>query len=365
MGRRNPNNLPTFLHTDAKGQFFRKFPVRGADGIVRTKRELMGLMSRKEAIRTHQVWQASFALGKVNAQERPPVRFKQASEAFLVYSKARKRTWEGDVGKVRTMLEFFGDVQLSSFTPALAQKFLSHWQHRERKINRPLSEATLNSYIACLNTLMNQAVYNGFIDRNPIKGFKKYTLDNQRTRTLKPEEYEALLSHCSAHLKPIVEVAYKVGMRRGEILGLRWGQVVFEDNGRGYIKLGSEDTKTKTGREVPLDASLVSLLKGLRGPGADYVFTYGGKPIQEIRTTFKRACRRAGIKDFRFHDLRHCAITNMRKAGVDDATIMAISGHKTAHMFRRYNHIDMGDKQKALDKIQLFYDQSPADRFVA
>ena len=75
--------------------------------------------------------------------------------------------------------------------------------------------------------------------------------------------------------------------------------------------------------------------------------------MKELKTGFKRTCARAGIQDFRFHDLRHCGITNMRKAGVPDNVIMSISGHKTAVMFRRYDAIDRVDRQDAMKKVRL------------
>jgi len=83
------------------------------------------------------------------------------------------------------------------------------------------------------------------------------------------------------------------------------------------------------------------------------VFTHGGKPItgSTIRVGLEIACRRAGIEEFIFHDLRHIFTTNMRRAGVHDLVIMAITGHKTPAMFMRYNTISREELMVAAGKI--------------
>ena len=74
-------------------------------------------------------------------------------------------------------------------------------------------------------------------------------------------------------------------------------------------------------------------------------------PINEIKNAFTTARRRAGIVDFRFHDLRHCAASNFRRAGVDTITAMKIVGHKSQKMYRRYNNVKEDDLRRAAAKI--------------
>ncbi len=82
-----------------------------------------------------------------------------------------------------------------------------------------------------------------------------------------------------------------------------------------------------------------------------YVFTFKGQPLLEIKRSFNSAFRRANIKDFRFHDLRHTFVTNARKAGVHDFVIMAITGHTTFEMFKRYNKVDREDLKNGINSI--------------
>ena len=77
-----------------------------------------------------------------------------------------------------------------------------------------------------------------------------------------------------------------------------------------------------------------------------------GNPIITIKHSFQDACKKASIKDFRFHDLRHTFNTNMRKAGVDRSVIMKITGHKTMSMFERYNTVDSDDARSAMTQFE-------------
>ena len=84
------------------------------------------------------------------------------------------------------------------------------------------------------------------------------------------------------------------------------------------------------------------------------VFLRNGESIRSVRTAFEKARERAGIADLRFHDLRHCAATNLRRAGVDVMTAMAIIGHRAEKMYRRYNTIDESDLKKAASQVNTY-----------
>ena len=118
----------------------------------------------------------------------------------------------------------------------------------------------------------------------------------------------------------IFSTAVQLGQRLGELVSLTWDRV---DLHRGIITLRSIDTKTKKPRQVPLTLpvrqALVELSK-VRDLGHRHVFVYHRSPVQEVKTAFRTACRRAGIENLRFHDRRHCAATNLKRAGVHTTT---------------------------------------------
>lgn len=143
-------------------------------------------------------------------------------------------------------------------------------------------------------------------------------------------------------------------MRLGEILSLTWERVIKDFK---LIRLRPEDTKTDEARLIPLTPTIGELLKDLnqlRYLNQDHVFLVKGKSVYSIKTAFNAACRRAKIEDFHFHDFRHTAITNMRRAGIDHLTIMKISGHKTMEVFRRYNSFHESDLREAASRFNTY-----------
>jgi integrase len=178
--------------------------------------------------------------------------------------------------------------------------------------------------------------------------------NNARDRVLSPEEFERLQHHSSFHLQAINRMAYQTGMRRGEILNLAWDRV---DLKAELIRLKAEDTKTDEARFVPLTADLTIELKELykvRYLHEPRVFLVNGKSVSSIKTAFNAAFRRAKIEGFRFHDFRHTAVTNMRRAGIDHLTIMRITGHKTLEVFKRYNSFLESDLKDAAHRFNTY-----------
>ena len=121
-------------------------------------------------------------------------------------------------------------------------------------------------------------------------------------------------------------------MRQAEILNLTWKEI---DLKMGFIRLGGERTKNKIGRNIPLHPRIIEFLRTCPRPiDGGYVF---GNSRRFNRKAYNKAVESAGIADFNFHDLRHCAINNMRLAGNDHFVIKQASGAKTDSAFQRYN----------------------------
>jgi integrase len=353
MSRPNVHGLPQFLRKDDKGYFLDYFITEG--GLRKRKRVRLGEIPAVQAKKILAQHTQEIVAGKFLAVEKPEATFNEAADSFLAYSEARRKSHRNDLQMVNRLKGYFGNRPLKSLTPDIVEGYLT--QRRKAGnitfTGKPLSNSTINRDLDILKSVLNRAVFNGLLEKNPIqkvKGFK----EESRDRTLTLKEYEALLGRCSPRLSAVVQLAYWTGMRKGEILGLRWDQVDLQNK---VVNLEAADTKTKEKREVPLTEGLLDLLK--RTPktlGNPYVFTHKGRRILDIKTAFLNACRAAGIKGFRFHDLRHCAVTNLRKAGVNDSVIMSISGHKTYAMFKRYNRIDRQDRVNALLQVERQFD---------
>jgi integrase len=272
-----------------------------------------------------------------------------------------KRSYNRDQRSVRLLLPHFGDRLLKDIKMATVEAYKQKRLADTNYKGTHTKPATVNRELACLKTIFSKAVKNGKAERNPTCGVKLLKENNVRDRVLSSEEYELLLTHSAPHLNPIIKLAYHTGMRLGEILGLTWGQV---DLREGFIKLAPEDCKTNEGRLVPLAPALIDMFKTMpRGLPGVLVFLRDGKPITSIREAFTSACKRAGIDNFHFHDLRHTFVNNRRLEGHDYFRIMAATGHKTMSVFKRYNTVSR-DELKALvggkmDTMDTYMDTYP------
>jgi len=254
----------------------------------------------------------------------------------------------------------------SRFLPIFGSKILegvttTHVEdYREKRRLAPglqgttLKVSSLNRDLALLKHMFSYALREGWLEKNPVSRIKLEKENNARDRVLEPEEFTRLQTHSASHLQAVNLMASQTGMRLGEILHLTWDQVDIKAN---VIRLQAGDTKTNEGRLVPLTQELTVLLKNLykvRYLYETHVFLVKGHSVHSIKTAFNAACRRSGIQGFRFHDFRHTAVTNMRRANIDHLTIMKITGHKTLEVFKRYNSFLEGDLRKAASQFSTY-----------
>jgi integrase len=252
---------------------------------------------------------------------------------------------------MRFILQYFAGKFVSDIDRRDVESFQSARRATLRTDGRPRANSTCNREVEALRRLLNKAIEWGMLERNPASRIKPLPEPQGRTRFLSLDEAKRLLEASSRHLTPIIVCALETGMRRSEILGLRWSDV---DMRTQTIYLG--DTKNGESRRVPISNRLFSVLSTLpRRLGSDHVFNgepkigKTGTPFHDVRTSFENACRRAGIEQFRFHDLRHTAASHMAMAGVPLRTIGEILGHKTAAMTERYAHLTPEHKRKAVE----------------
>jgi integrase len=146
-------------------------------------------------------------------------------------------------------------------------------------------------------------------------------------------------------------------MRKGEILSLKWDNT---DLNHGFILL--DRTKNGERREIPINDTVRGILQGLtRRLDIPYVFynDTSGKLYQDIKRSFNTAVRRAGIRDFHFHDLRHTFASHLVMAGVDLTTVSRLLGHKTLTMTLRYAHLAPSHMVKAVDILDSTLNEKP------
>jgi integrase len=253
----------------------------------------------------------------------------------LVQIKA-KRSYGRDELSIRTLGTFFSGKVVKDLTVNQLEAYRQVRLQEESCRKQMTRPATINREIACLRHILNLAEQEGKIDEVPFKRMKALKENNIRNRILSSDEYDRLLAACPPHTARIVKMAYYTGMRQGEILNLKWDQV---DIKGGMVRLRPEDTKTDDARTIPLHTEVIAMLNAMPRTIHGFVFTCDGRPVKEVKRSFKTACKRSGIENFTFHDLRHTCINNWRLQGHDYFRIMAASGHKTMNVFKRYNTV--------------------------
>jgi integrase len=247
------------------------------------------------------------------------------------------RLREGPLGR------YFGGVMLRDLTPWKVRGYVK--ARREGKIGRPVGPAAINRDLARLKHLWNAAKRRKLVSGdNPVSESGKLKEPGGRVRYLTWDEEERLLAACPEWLRDLVIVACHTGIRRGALLGLQWQDVHFEIE-EGMIRVSQDLSKNGEEYWVHMNPTVREALERVLRASAqteasDYVF---GKPNgqrrKSIRTAWKKALERAGIEDFRFHDLRHTAASRvvMRGGSLYDAG--RLLGHRTPGMTQRYAHL--------------------------
>ena len=168
---------------------------------------------------------------------------------------------------------------------------------------------------------------------NPVQRVPRPKISTGRTRRLEGDEEERLLSACCENIRHVVKFALETAMRRGEIAAIEWKHVDL-DNRAVYLPR----TKNESERTVPLSPSAISILRELENGEADGpVF---GMAAMAITHAYMKACKRAGIEDLTFHDLRHEATSRLfENTDLDVMEIRSITGHRSMQMLARYSHL--------------------------
>ena len=314
---------------------------------------------KKVAERAYQKKMVEWAEKKyLDIKEESTLTFGQLVQWFLELPVVRQNKTIKDIERAcRDLEKVFGPMLVREIKPGMVEKYQTQRLQEPTRYGGPRSTANVNRTIAVMKRMFNLAVREELMEKTPCWGVRMLPEDNTRDRILSLEELDRLLHHLPRHAGLVVHFAYLTGMRAGEIFNLTWDKVNLT---KRIIRLEAKDTKTCEPRVVFLCQPAYDILNEagrVRFLDHNLVFTYRGKPLKKVKKAFSSACRKAGINNFRFHDLRHTFITNMRKAGVDHSVIMKLTGHKTAAMFLRYNSVDLEDARGAYQKLEALLDK--------
>ncbi|MCX8070093.1 MAG: site-specific integrase [Thermodesulfovibrionales bacterium] len=285
----------------------------------------------------------------VEIKKIPNVSFRQLSERYLAWVQGRQNSAKIKMYMVGQLLSVFGDILIKRFTTSMID------QLQTDLINKGYKPSSNNKITNLIKHMFHKALEWELITEDVLKRIRKVKPlkdDGKRLRYLSKEECHSLINNCEPHLKPIVIMALNTGMRRGEILNLKWSNI---DLKHGFILL--DKTKNGERRELPINSTLRATLQSItRRIDVPYVFYNPEtlKPFRDIKKSFSRACKRAGITDFHFHDLRHTFASHLVMSGVDLTTVSRLLGHKDIKMTLRYSHLapdHVSNAVNVLDKV--------------
>lgn len=248
--------------------------------------------------------------------------------------------------------QIIGNYVLADVTPALIANMRDRLLQGKTPRGNIRSPSTVVRYLSALSHTFTIAIKEwGWLEENPLLKVTKPQQPRGRVRFLDDAERVRLLEACKASsnpfLYPVVILALATGMRQAEIMNLRWSEVDFERN-----KITLYETKNGEIRVAPLTGHAHSVLKGLhkkRSSETELVFPGNNpnKPI-DLRFPWEQVIKKAEIKDFRFHDLRHCCASYLLMNKVPLPVIAEILGHKTYQMVKRYAHLSEDHKWQAV-----------------
>ena len=277
--------------------------------------------------------------------------FKDFAEQYLEYSKANKAvsSYQRDRTIVNThLVQAWGEIDLVRITPRLIEDY---------KVQRlgKVTPATFNREFNTIKNLFRKAVEWGYLRENPTVPVKWIKTGKQAVRFLSDDEIQRLIAACAAsghaQFYGIVVVALNTGMRKGEILRLRWSDVDFKRRQIRVVSSEDGNTKNYDSRVIPMNRSVENLLrKHPRRLDSPYVFPgESGQMFNKTNYHFTKAVKRSGIPHARFHDLRHTFASHLVMKGIDLRTVQELLGHKDMRMTLKYAHLAPDHVRKAVE----------------
>jgi integrase len=244
---------------------------------------------------------------------------------------------------VQHFIRLLGNPPIHSLTVKVVEDY------RETRREEGVGPATINKELATLKHGLTKAVDWKMVQKHIREDLKAVRKDKEppgRLRYLADhQEADRLIHACRGAFRSLVVTALHTGMRRGEILSLTWDHVNLT---HGVFRL----TQTKNGesREIPINETVRSVLAGLRTRiDVPWVFhDEAGNKFKDTRKRFEAACKRMGLLDFHFHDLRHTFASWLVMSGVPLATVSELLGHKSITMTMRYAHLSPAHKAHAV-----------------
>ncbi len=319
-------------------------------------RESSGSSNRADAVKLLKRRIGDASQGRTIGPQAEKTRFKQLTQMLIDDYRANgRRSLKRIRASVGHLLAFFGDEFAMDIT---GDRIASYIVYRQ---DEKAAAATINRELAALKRAFRLGEKVGKVIQRPEVSMLRE--DNRRKGFFEAEEYRAVLEQLPEELKPVIETAYITGWRiASEILTRQRHHVNLE---AGWLRLEPGETKNGEGRNFPLTPDLREVLarqiektrevEQATGRILPWLFHRNGSPIKDFRGAWASACERAGVAKRIPHDFRRTAVRNLERAGVPRSAAMAMVGHRTESIYRRYAIADEVMLKEGAIKLAAFH----------
>lgn len=341
---KNSRQLPRGVWVN-KGEYW----IRYRDRSGQLHREAVGPLLT-QAIAAYQKRRTEIREGKFFPESvtARPVLFGEVAQQYLQLAKGRKRSWDKDQDHLENLLPALKDAPVASLTPGRLESVLAGLADQ-----RQWAPATFNRHRATLSAVFKQAMKDEKCRSNPAKLVAHRKENNERVRYLSAEEEARLIAvlRCRWPKREAeIVTAIHTGMRRSEQYrtaqvpdgGLKWEHIDFR---AGVIRLPR--SKPDKPREIRMNSVVRDTLRAIpQRINSPYVFRQ-----TDPQKWFRRVLRAAGIKNFRWHDLRHTFGSRLAMKGVPIRDIALLMGHSQIQVTMRYCHLQPGNLADAVERL--------------
>ncbi|NGY05351.1 tyrosine-type recombinase/integrase [Solimonas terrae] len=230
-----------------------------------------------------------------------------------------------------------------------------------------VTNTTVNRRVQVLRAILRRAAHEWeWLDKVPR--FRMLNEPQGRVRFLTRQEAMRLLTELPEHLRAMARFSLATGLRQGNVKRLRWAQV---DRERRRAWILAEEAKARRAISVPLNAEAMQVIEEQIGRHPEFVFTFQGEPVTQISTkAWRSAVKRAGIENFRWHDLRHTWASWHAQNGTPMNVLQELGGWRTSEMVQRYAHLSMEHleryaEQARLSELAIGYDLATLEKETA
>ncbi len=299
-----------------------------------------GTVDKAAAQRLHdklkaEIWKVT------HLDEKPQKLWIEAAVRWIKESQHKKSLRE-DRANLKWLDQYFGNMELSKITSEVIEKIA------DKKAATNVTNATINRILALIRAILRKAEKQWkWLDRAPSITLRKE--EERRISWLSYEKAEALIKELPPHLADLTAFSLATGLRRNNVLKLKWKNV---DLGREHAVIHADEAKGKKAIPVPLNKNAISIIRKQIGKHTEFIFTYKGNPIKQCNTkAWRKALERAGIKDFRWHDLRHTWASWHVMNGTSLQELQALGGWQSYDMVLRYAHLSSQHLQQAANRL--------------